>query len=560
MNSTVGVLADHGAGGYYLDLYTDPTMPKPTPGYQQFCYRDHSGWSAIDAGYDPHPLGGGSWHQEAKHELLRSMKTVARERQEAAGRVPFFWLSAEDMDETTQWLVDYCWHVVASGDLWRNCDGFDPAIHGYLAVPLYAVVHAGRTRGRALLQEFSTALLENAAPYNDPALHRFMGYVLASEWPYGLTFPALSFWETNTIPLRDPWDESRYQPAGPISTTVRSLRDLWVQMVSAELRFARKYLRAGQFEAPAALDAARTDFTTGLADTVYSNQYFSYDVLYPRATTPRVTHGVWRADDGSVCVLLVNWTDTAARWAGTIDLAGCGLGEPGSGASRRIKVERLDSTGTPTETLEFDADTGDLELATVPAFTVTAVTLTIEPSKRRAIRQSIVDRLIAAQTRAAGRVYSNRADAWQHTLAGGELPAISVYTTSETSQIWNEAPREYRRTAKVSIECLVDQQDNQEGDDQLDDFLQEVEAALFHAEGVLHADVERLIYTGTEVQTSDDGDRLVFVGTVSFDLVYHTLVDELEGVPAPFITAHTQHRFPGDTQDRVVTDVPIPQQ
>ena len=165
-------------------------------------------------------------------------------------------------------------------------------------------------------------------------------------------------------------------------------------------------------------------------------------------------------------------------------------------------------------------------------------------SSRKAIRAAIVARLIEANTRAGTCVYSNRAEAWQHEMDGGELPAISVYTKEEQATVWNIAPREYERTVKLAIECLLDQQDNKAGDDEMDDFLQEVEAALLDREGILHEWVESLKMTGTQVQLSDEGQRVVLVGTLNLDLVYHTSVDEAQGELEDFELAHVELESP----------------
>jgi hypothetical protein len=165
-------------------------------------------------------------------------------------------------------------------------------------------------------------------------------------------------------------------------------------------------------------------------------------------------------------------------------------------------------------------------------------------STRKSIRAAIVARLIEANTKAGSCVFSNRSEAWQHEMSGGDLPAISVYTKEEQSTVWNIAPRAYERTVKLAIECLIDQQDNKAGDDEMDDFLQEVEAALLDREGILHEGVESLKMTGTQVQISDEGERVVLVGTLNLDLVYVTTVDEAQGTLEDFELAHVELESP----------------
>lgn len=392
-NSTLGLWDSWAACGRYFDVFSEPLLALQHSG-ATLCYRDHSTWSKINGGYVRHPYGAGSWHKLALRSLLGALKESVRTAQVAAGRTPFFWLSCEDIDETAQDRFDFVFHGVSAGRLWRNTTGFDPAIHRYLTIPLYAVVHGGKMMGRSLLQEFSTAILDPNLPFfNDPGLLAFQGYVLASEWVYGLTFPTLSLYEDDVVSLKNPWDESLYQPAGPASPVARSLRDMWVQIITAESGGLLKYLRYGDFHAPAVLDVAGTDFTTGLAQGPFANDYFSYDTLYDRFAYPRVVHGVWKASDGGVCVALANWTDTAAKWSGTLDTATLGLGAPGSAESERITFRRVDASARAVGDVTFDPSTGKLSLASVPALTITVVVL-----ENTALPQDVVLRLMPQYT------------------------------------------------------------------------------------------------------------------------------------------------------------------
>ena len=88
-----------------------------------------------------------------------------------------------------------------------------------------------------------------------------------------------------------------------------------------------------------------------------------------------MTSGVWKAADGGVCVVLVNWTDTAADWSGVVDTDGAGLGSPGSLAAYSVHATRLNASGAASGTTLFDPVTGRLEVRSIAAFTVAAVTL-----------------------------------------------------------------------------------------------------------------------------------------------------------------------------------------
>lgn len=378
-NTAVGTQDAFGACGYYFDLYSEPFIQSQAADRTP-CYRDHGTWSKIDGGYVRHPYGGGSWHKLALRSFVNEFKVRARAAQVADGREPFFWQSCEDIDETMHDRFDWCWHNVSSGSLWRYMDGaYNQANNNdsYKTIPLYAVVYPGRTMGRALNQEFSSATL--SAPYStDAVLHAFLAYCLASEWPYGLTWPTLSFFVSDTVTLKNFYDDTLYiSGGGTVSNTVKQIRDLWAQIVRAESGWLiDEGFRYGTMMAPAVLNYASTATTTGLADTTYATDlYNNYDTIYERATFPRVTHGVWKSSTGSVCIVLVNWTDTAGGWSGYLNLESLGLGAPGSEQASGIVVSRFNADGSLNGTAALNTLNGELTLGSVPAFTVAVVTL-----------------------------------------------------------------------------------------------------------------------------------------------------------------------------------------
>lgn len=95
----------------------------------------------------------------------------------------------------------------------------------------------------------------------------------------------------------------------------------------------------------------------------------------------------------------------------------------------------------------------------------------------KAIRQAIAERLKAADTRAGQRVFTNR----RSRITLKQVPAIAIYTASGRSQIIQEAPRQYLRTDRVAVEMVFRGASaaDDDVDDELDDFADEVEAVLF---------------------------------------------------------------------------------
>jgi hypothetical protein len=366
----------------YYDAFTEAIDKQPL-NHWITCYRDHTGWSKIDPDYVQHPLGGGSWYVEKQTDYARLIRDAARNRQQTVMGKKAFLTSCEDIDETMHGVFDFCWHTIASGDLFRVTNGLDPAIDKYKAIPLYAVVHAGRVFGRALNHEFTSLISADTSPIalptppkQDTLLHRTIAYYLGSEWVYGLTLPTLSFWAdaTNGAAL-DLFDESIYVGAGgSVYDEVKNVRDLWVQINVAELTWVQKWLRYGEFLPPASIDFTDTSWTVGYADSFYTGQYVSYDVLYERDQYPNIVHGVWRSQlDGSVLVLFTNWTAFTSSWSGTISLDSLNLGRRAS----TFRAQRLDYQGSVTgEEVDFDPTTGNLSLMDMAPFSIAGILLT----------------------------------------------------------------------------------------------------------------------------------------------------------------------------------------
>ncbi len=452
-NTTLGIQQAHDACGYYLDTYSEPLLQSALAS-RTACYRDHSTWGQINVGYVRHPYGGGDWYKDALRELIYQWKQRARAAQSSAGRDPFFRISAEDIDETMHDRIDWCWHIVSSGNLWRSAtrsgSPANPTVHKYKTIPLYAVVYSGRTMGRGLDNELSSIILNDVTFYGDDDLVRFMGYCLGVEWPYGITWPTISLYDDDTYPLKDFFDNTLYVAGGgSVPNKVKQIRDLWVQIVTAESNWLiAAGFRYGQMMPPAIVNIAATTTTTGMAQSTWTAPapaYHSYDTIYDRASYPRVTHGVWKADDGTIVVVFCNWSDTAGSWSGVLPLTTCGLGDPGSAEARRIQVRRLDYTGAESGSAQFDSVTGTLTLTSVAAYTTAFVELTVGGQSMAAI----VKGATFSSTVTAGGLHAMVESA---TITGIERGAvdpdtISVATLStselaspQDNEVWQTSP------------------------------------------------------------------------------------------------------------------------
>lgn len=138
---------------------------------------------------------------------------------------------------------------------------------------------------------------------------------------------------------------------------------------------------------------------------------------------------------------------------------------------------------------------------------------------RKQLRDAVVTRVTGLPTTGA-RVYAHRA----YPLERAKLPALRVYTASETAEIVTiHAPMIQDRSIEVRVEG-VEAAAETSLDDTLDQIAKEVETALSTALTVGGASVT-LTYTGCEIELSDDGDKPHGVVTLNFTARLFTASD-----------------------------------
>ncbi len=138
-------------------------------------------------------------------------------------------------------------------------------------------------------------------------------------------------------------------------------------------------------------------------------------------------------------------------------------------------------------------------------------------NKRKLIREAIVQRLIDAGTTAGSKVYENRTrPVWE-----GSLPAINVWTESETPILINEAPKIYERTLIVVIEAYASAR--ADIDDDLDALSNQIEAIFDNEDRFsLQGETSDIVYAGTEMGLIGTGSRETGVVRISYRVKYIT--------------------------------------
>lgn len=156
----------------------------------------------------------------------------------------------------------------------------------------------------------------------------------------------------------------------------------------------------------------------------------------------------------------------------------------------------------------------------------------------KAIRAGIKARLLD-NTAAGARVSTNRADkVWQESL-----PAIVIYTRSETVELDDAAPPSYKRTAEVVIDLLLEDSSGLPLDDDADDLAEVVEQLMF-MDPTLRAECGELVnsayQSGYEIVVQDGGANLIAGVRVSWKFIYYQDTVPLKpGELAPWKRANT---------------------
>lgn len=146
-------------------------------------------------------------------------------------------------------------------------------------------------------------------------------------------------------------------------------------------------------------------------------------------------------------------------------------------------------------------------------------------SERKEIRQAVIALLKAGNTAAGDRVFSNR----PLPLWKGELPALLVYTSSERSEIFNEAPRRVKHTLELRVEAMIEANDLL--DDALDDLGGSIETILARDE-TFGDRAEKSYPTNMEMTLVEDGEKLYGMQRLTYTVEYLTYSPTDEGSAA----------------------------
>ncbi len=178
---------------------------------------------------------------------------------------------------------------------------------------------------------------------------------------------------------------------------------------------------------------------------------------------------------------------------------------------------------------------------------------------RELIRKAAVAALLGA-TNAGASVYASRvapliSNGWQ-----SELPAIIVYTMDEAGEIFNQAPREYRRRVELVVE--IHAEGNEALDDTLDTLARQVERLLLR-DDTLGDTANDLRYVRSRMVLLDQSEHLTGACRLIFEAEYfdrHPDDDFNDSLPN-FNTLNTEYSLgnaqpdPADRAKTIIEDL-----
>ncbi len=134
------------------------------------------------------------------------------------------------------------------------------------------------------------------------------------------------------------------------------------------------------------------------------------------------------------------------------------------------------------------------------------------------IRQQIRERVgtvLTGLTTTGSRVYQSRV----YALADTELPALLIYTKSETSEpLVMHTDRVMERELLLVVECYA--KVNSNFDDSIDTISKEVEEAIA-ADTTLNSLAKDVYIESTEIEFNAEGESPVGYATLTFLTTYH---------------------------------------
>ena len=140
---------------------------------------------------------------------------------------------------------------------------------------------------------------------------------------------------------------------------------------------------------------------------------------------------------------------------------------------------------------------------------------------RQQIRDAVATTLTTAVTLVSSRVYTTRV----HPLNEALLPAISVYTGSESSERYQAGVTDMNRELSLEIDVYV--RETSTFDDDCDAIAVQVEEAMA-GDFTINGLAKSSVLTSTEIQFDGEADQILGVAKLTYQVRYVTAINDVE--------------------------------
>jgi len=140
---------------------------------------------------------------------------------------------------------------------------------------------------------------------------------------------------------------------------------------------------------------------------------------------------------------------------------------------------------------------------------------------RKQIRDRVVSVLTSSVTLVSSRVYATRV----YGLVTNELPAITVYTGSEASNLITMGSRSLQRSLSVVVDVYV--RDLSGADDDVDEICVQVEEAIAN-DFTVNGLAKQAVLTATDMEFSGEAEQPIGIARLTFTVRYDTAINDVE--------------------------------
>ena len=141
------------------------------------------------------------------------------------------------------------------------------------------------------------------------------------------------------------------------------------------------------------------------------------------------------------------------------------------------------------------------------------------------VRQQIRDRfatlLTSGVSLVSSRVYSSRV----YPLTQANLPALTIYTGSESSGLQTMGVKTLSRTASIMVDAYVRSTANV--DDTIDSICVQVEEAIA-SDYTLNGIAKNTVLISTDIDFSGEAEQPVGIARLTFSVLYVTSINDVE--------------------------------